>query len=138
MTIARLSNDKPTFLHNDLLGSPQSGSDSSGTVVWTESYTPYGEKWEKTPRSNDLGGFTGHVSDSATGLTYMQARYYDPVIGRFYSNDPVDVLGHMTRGNSIANGFNRYAYANNNPYKYTDPDGEFSICLLYTSPSPRD
>ena len=22
-------------------------------------------------------------------------------------------------------GFNRYAYANNNPYKYTDPDGEF-------------
>ena len=127
MTIARLSNDKPTFLHNDLLGSPQSGSDSSGTVVWTESYTPYGEKWEKTPRSNDLGGFTGHVSDSATGLTYMQARYYDPVIGRFYSNDPVDVLGHMTRGNSIANGFNRYAYANNNPYKYTDPDGEFSI-----------
>jgi RHS repeat-associated protein len=55
----------------------------------------------------------------------MQARYYDPVIGRFYSNDPVDALGHMSRGNSIAHGFNRYAYANNNPYKYTDPDGEF-------------
>lgn len=50
--------------------------------------------------------------------------YYDPVIGRFYSNDPVDGLGHMQRGNSIVNGFNRYAYANNNPYKYTDPDGE--------------
>jgi RHS repeat-associated protein len=56
---------------------------------------------------------------------YMQARYYDPVIGRFYSNDPVDVLGHMQRGNSIAHGFNRYGYANNNPYKYVDPDGEF-------------
>jgi uncharacterized protein RhaS with RHS repeats len=55
----------------------------------------------------------------------MQARYYDPVIGRFYSNDPVDALGHMQRGNSIAHGFNRYAYAN--PYKYTDPDGEFGI-----------
>ena len=57
----------------------------------------------------------------------MQARYYDPVIGRFYSNDPVDALGHMQRSNSIANGFNRYTYANNNPYKYVDPDGEFAL-----------
>jgi len=56
----------------------------------------------------------------------MQPRYYDPVIGRFYSNDPVDTLGHITRRNPI-HGFNRYIYANNNPYKYTDPDGEFGI-----------
>ena len=56
----------------------------------------------------------------------MQARYYDPVIGRFYSNDPVDSLGHMQRGNPI-HGFGRYTYANNNPYKYVDPDGEFGI-----------
>ena len=45
----------------------------------------------------------------------MQARYYDPVIGRFYSNDPV--------GFRDVHSFNRYAYANNNPYKYIDPDG---------------
>lgn len=45
----------------------------------------------------------------------MQARYYDPVIGRFYSNDPV--------GFKNVHNFNRYTYANNNPYKYTDPDG---------------
>ena len=45
----------------------------------------------------------------------MQARYYDPVIGRFYSNDPVGFRG--------VHSFNRYAYANNNPYKYVDPDG---------------
>jgi len=57
---------------------------------------------------------------------YMQARYYDPVIGRFYSNDPVDAMGHIARGNPI-HGFNRYTYANNNPYKYVDPDGEFGI-----------
>lgn len=47
---------------------------------------------------------------------YMQARYYDPVIGRFYSNDPVGMTNVHT--------FNRYAYANNNPYKYVDPDGK--------------
>jgi len=47
---------------------------------------------------------------------YMQARYYDPVIGRFYSNDPI--------GFRDVHSFNRYAYANNNPYKYVDPDGQ--------------
>jgi RHS repeat-associated protein len=48
-------------------------------------------------------------------LFYMQARYYDPVIGRFYSNDP---LGYRD-----LHSFNRYAYVNNNPYAYVDPTG---------------
>ena len=52
----------------------------------------------------------------------MQVRYYDPVIGRFYSNDPVDAISHLNTPNDIQ-GFNRYRYANNNPYKYTDPTG---------------
>jgi hypothetical protein len=52
----------------------------------------------------------------------MQARYYDPVIGRFYSNDPVG----YTSQNPVMS-FNRYLYVNNNPYKYTDPDGEFLL-----------
>jgi uncharacterized protein RhaS with RHS repeats len=45
----------------------------------------------------------------------MQARYYDPLLARFYSNDPI--------GFRDIHSFNRYAYANNNPYKYIDPDG---------------
>ncbi|WP_269520774.1 RHS repeat-associated core domain-containing protein [Alteromonas sp. BMJM2] len=52
----------------------------------------------------------------------MQARYYDPVIGRFYSNDPKDALSFLSEGK--IQGFNRYAYVFNNPYKYTDPDGK--------------
>ncbi|MEI5639963.1 MULTISPECIES: RHS repeat-associated core domain-containing protein [unclassified Pseudoalteromonas] len=55
----------------------------------------------------------------------MQARYYDPVIGRFYSNDPVDAMGHLSSGN--IQGFYRYNYAYNNPYKYTDPDGKHPL-----------
>ena len=47
----------------------------------------------------------------------MQQRYYDPVAGRMLSIDPV-----TTDANS-GNSFNRYAYANNSPYKYIDPDG---------------
>ena len=52
----------------------------------------------------------------------MQARYYDPVISRFYSNDPGGASEFINQGN--IQGFNRYAYANNNPYKYVDPDGQ--------------
>jgi len=66
-------------------------------------------------------GYTGHVGDN-TGLVYMQARYYDPVIGRFYSNDPKSAASFLSEGK--IQGFNRYAYAANNPYKYTDPDGK--------------
>jgi len=51
----------------------------------------------------------------------MQARYYDPVIGRFYSNDPV--------GFRDVHSFNRYAYANNNPYKYVDPTGMVTVLV---------
>jgi uncharacterized protein RhaS with RHS repeats len=47
----------------------------------------------------------------------MQARYYDPMIGRFYSNDPIGIRD--------VHSFNRYAYAANNPYKYVDPDGMY-------------
>jgi RHS repeat-associated protein len=61
--------------------------------------------------------------DDELGLNYMQARYYDPVIGRFYSNDPVDAVSHLSNAEEIM-GFNRYSYAVNNPFKYTDPDGK--------------
>jgi RHS repeat-associated protein len=65
----------------------------------------------------DKPGYTGHVEDRDLSLTYMQQRYYDPVLGRFYSNDPVG----FSADNPMM--FNRYAYANNNPYKFVDPDG---------------
>ncbi len=46
----------------------------------------------------------------------MQQRYYDPLAGRFLSVDPV------TTDAASGEGFNRYAYGHNNPYKYVDPE----------------
>jgi len=66
-------------------------------------------------------GFTGHIYDSDTGLTDMQARLYDPLIGRFLSTDPVAFNA------SSPFTFNRYAYANNNPQRNTDPSGTFCL-----------
>lgn len=45
----------------------------------------------------------------------------NPVLAKFLSADPVTAQQHIQKGN--VQGFNRYAYANNNPYKYVDPDG---------------
>jgi len=108
--------DTITYVHTDMMGSPIAETDESGNVLWREHYTPFGEKVDKEAASvNNSIGYTGHVNDNDTGLTYMQARYYDPVIGRFYSNDPI--------GFRDIHSFNRYAYVRNNPYKYIDPTG---------------
>ena len=85
----------------------------------SQHYAPFGSVIEG---EKDDVGYTGHKFDTDIGLSYMQARYYDPVIGRFYSNDPVDAVAHLSTANGI-HGFNRYAYANNNPYRFTDPTG---------------
>ena len=107
------------YQHTDMLGTPVMETDVAGQVVSRSVYEPFGKR---------LGGekagigYTGHLQDEDLGLTYMQARYYDPLIGRFYSNDPV--------GFTNVHSFNRYAYANNNPYKYTDPDGKAAESYL--------
>jgi RHS repeat-associated protein len=65
-------------------------------------------------------GYAGHVNDLSTGLSYQQQRYYDPLLGRFITADPV--VSDMNSGGN----FNRYWYANNSPYRYRDPDGRFA------------
>jgi len=106
------------YQHTDALGSPVAVTNESGQVIERTQWEPFGAAIGK-PDYQGVG-YTGHVMDGATGLTYMQQRYYDPGIGRFLSVDPV-----TADGNGGGN-FNRYWYANNNPYKFTDPDGRAS------------
>ncbi|MFK3872808.1 RHS repeat-associated core domain-containing protein [Pseudoalteromonas rhizosphaerae] len=111
--VAKKKSATVSYLHADYLGSTAAESTTSGVVTSRMHYQPFGESIE-APK--DDVSYTGHKFDTDLGLSYMQARYYDPVIGLFYSNDPV--------GFTNIHNFNRYAYANNNPYKYTDPDGK--------------
>ena len=101
------------YIHTDYQGTRLAESSVSGDIVKRYHYEPYGMQVGNALHTEV--GYTGHIYDSDTGLVYMQARYYDPVIGRFYSNDPV--------GFRDVHSFNRYAYANNNPFKFTDPTG---------------
>jgi RHS repeat-associated protein len=90
-------------------------------AIWRTRYEAYGNTAAGTI-PNGIG-FTGHVNDADTGLVYMQQRYYDPIASRFMSLDPV-----VTDANT-GKGFDRYAYANNNPYKFKDPDGKAGVAF---------
>ena len=103
------------YVHTDALGSPVAESDEAGVIVARYEYEPYGAAIGEGPK--DGPAYTGHVADSATGLTYMQQRYYDPELGAFVSVDPVSAYS------SPLEQFNRYRYANDDPYGFTDPDG---------------
>lgn len=113
-----------TFYHNDAFNSPIAATNESGNVVWNERYAPFGEPQLNEAAKKTGIDYTGHVYDKELGLHYMGARYYDPVVGRFMSNDPVGFV----EGNPMS--FNRYAYANNNPYMYYDPDGELPVAFI--------
>ena len=109
------------YTHTDALGSPVARSSSTGTLLSNTWYEPYGKTAQGT--NPQTIGFTAHVNDADTGLIYMQQRYYEPVSGRFLSTDQVGT--NPNTGSS----FNRYAYAQNNPYRYVDPDGRFAFLI---------
>jgi len=101
------------YYHTDALGTPVAMTNANGAVIQRREFEPYGRQLDPAVLA-DGPGFTGHVADAATGLVYMQQRYYDPGIGAFLSTDPVTALKGP---------FNRYWYANENPYRFKDPDG---------------
>ncbi len=106
-----------TYHHTDHIGSANVETNAAGVQTQRTVRMPFGAPYSGQYREGP--GYAGHVTDTQTNLTYMQQRYYDPIAQRFLSPDPVDVSG--TNG---AN-FNRYWYANNNPYRFVDPDGRF-------------
>ena len=121
-----------TYYHTDILGSVYATSDESGNVTSRDPYRPYGAEVGAAPDpaadpEGERHGYAGKQKD-ASGLIYFGARYYDPTLGRFMGIDPVGV------DPANPHSFNRYTYANNNPYKYVDPDGRvpifFAIPLL--------
>ena len=117
------------YILRDHLGSITHIVSSSGTVMQELSYDAWGRL--RNPANNAayapasepepyLGrGYCGHEHLAGLGLINMNARLYDPLIGRFLSVDPYVQAPEHTQS------FNRYSYCMNNPLKYVDEDGEF-------------
>jgi RHS repeat-associated protein len=89
---------------------------SSGTLLNQISYDSFGNLTNQTNASVTFRfGYTGREFDSETGQYYYRARYYDPKVGRFTSEDPIGFSAGDTN-------LSRYVF--NSPTNFTDPSGE--------------
>lgn len=114
-----------TYYINDPSGTPIMEMNEAGEITHYPVRMPFGEEYVAPGEQKTAGvGFTGHYQNSETGLVYMQARNYNPQLGMFYSFDP----GNHNYQDPFA--FGRYGYANQNPYKFIDPDGRDPIDIL--------
>lgn len=110
-------------LHTDRLGSLDVITNSLRTAANNLRFDAWGLRTDGTATASLLTprGYTGHELDSDSGLVNMNARLYDPLLGRFVSADTV--LPDPLNLQSV----NRYSYALNNPFRYTDPSGHVAI-----------
>jgi RHS repeat-associated protein len=116
------------FVHGDHLGSLNVLTNSSGTEVQRLTYLPFGETYASTGTvAFDQRRFTGQEQDPETGLYFYQARYYNPVLGRFLSPDSI------VPGAGNPQSLNRYSYVNNNPINRTDPSGHSWLSKFFRS-----
>jgi RHS repeat-associated protein len=108
------------YFHADGLGSIASLTNPAGAVAASYVYDSFGNLTASTGTVTNPFQYTGREFDSETGLYYYRARYYDPTIGRFISEDPVSFFG----------GHNFYHYAGNEPTLFIDPSGLAKTCNL--------
>jgi len=92
-------------------------SDEEGNDVNLYDYDTWGNIVSKTEGMSNPFRYSGEIYDEASGFYYLRARYYDPSIGRFISEDAYK--GQMDNPLSL----NRYTYVSNNPLRYIDPSG---------------
>ena len=123
------------FYHGDHLGSSNMISDASGSVYQHLEYFPFGETWidEGKTRANIPGyQFTGKELDPETGLYYFGARYYEPVISRWISADPIldKYLDGAVGGGYEPSNLALFSYSRNTPVVLKDPDGNVVPLLL--------
>lgn len=115
---------KVYYNHTDTLNSSSVITDSAGAIAETMDYFPFGgiRIDNKVGTFNEQRKYIGQEFDADTGLSYLNARYYNPIIGRFISQDPMFWSFDSTWLADPQNQ-NSYSYARNNPIVGSDPTG---------------
>ncbi len=104
--------------------------DSTGTVLNHLKYNAFGQITSESNSAVDfLFAYTGRERDEETGLYYYRARYYDPAVGRFVSEDPIGFL---------AGDVNVSRYVGNGPANLVDPTGMMPPEFSRPHQKPRD
>jgi RHS repeat-associated protein len=122
-----------SYLTQDMLGSTRAITGENGGIRSRHDYQPFGGEInasaapntgrESLPSYNDGAvkqKFTGYERDGETELDFAQARYYNPMHGRFTAVDPLMASADMVNPQT----WNRYVYVSNNPVVMIDPTGE--------------
>ena len=121
-------------LHRDHLGSVHTTTDDNGTAGTPITHDPFGggrrHDWSRGSTQSERvasleslayryvrTGLTGHEALERTGITHMNGRLYDPVIGRFLNADP------YVQSPGFSQSHNRYSYVMNSPTGLVDPSG---------------
>jgi len=110
--LTRKDGTTETFPLTDHLGSVIALTDATGAIVTNYTYEPYGATTQTGTVSANPHQYTGRENDG-TGLYFYRARYYDPQLMRFISEDPIGLAG----------GLNSYAYVDGDPISLKDPKG---------------
>lgn len=105
--IASVNGTTTSYYHEDALGSVGLVSSSTDTTIFTSNYKAYGPNYGKSGSSTVQ--YTGKPVDTATGLYYSDARWYDPATGRYTTENAY--MGSLGLPLSL----DRYAYALDNP-----------------------
>ncbi|MEJ7623687.1 MAG: RHS repeat-associated core domain-containing protein [Pyrinomonadaceae bacterium] len=110
--LKQIAAGQTTYFLKDHLGSTRAFTDSTGAVTASTGYDSFGNATNSSFSSRYQ--FTGREFDSFSGLQYSRARFYDPTLGRFISEDPIDFGG---------GDINLYGYVRNMPLWFRDPRG---------------
>jgi RHS repeat-associated protein len=125
--LAQIPTQVVEYYHTDALGSVRAVTkqvNGQWQVVARHDFMPFGEEVSPPSPPQDKRLFTGKERDNETALDYFEARYLRTSTGRFTSVDPLTTI----EDNLVdPQRWNRYAYALNNPLKYTDPDGKVPV-----------
>ena len=121
LPIEQITGATAVDLHQDGQGSTRLLTSSTGAVVGTYSYDPYGNVTSHTGVSTPLQ-YDGQYTDVATGLQYLESRYYDPATAQFLTVDP-----------AVAATGSPYGYAFGSPLNVGDPTGLDPSCTIWPS-----
>ncbi len=113
------------YLYGDQLGSTVVTTDVDGGLVSQTLYEPWGEARYQSGTGPTDYAFTGQMQEG--DIYFYNARWYDPALGRFMQADSFIPTAQGTQG------WDRYAYVNNNPLRYTDPSGQMIDDGCHTS-----
>ena len=119
LTSSVQSSGTTSYYHFDGVGNTTQITGSTGAVINSYVYLPFGEKSVISSGVANPFTYSGQlgVRDEGSGLYFMRNRFYNPTLGRFQTQDPTQFVG----------GLNQYEYAANSPLRNNDPNGLFPL-----------